>query len=372
MTVINERPYLFLQAEYPEVRPHLDHKDAASCAQALYKADHEKGSVLFHLFQKLIARQDVLTSIPIRRFVETVHHVLNTKPLARGPASQLGGANTHLKNLLQAEAATATKTVAAKVLTKVPNRMEAIAETLRSTHPSIFTAGVDLLTAEYAEFDPKILAAIERRLHDAKGAVDELFREELVLHGSAVRSLSIQDVDLSGGEFERSLSSFSEAFPNLQRLNLANCKLNEQIVAALENHLPQLEELDISHNSHDLFCRFDTRAPVFHNLRVLHWNDSQQNAHWCAHLPKIPSLHTFSLQGAAVTQPDVLAAVSRSLPNLRELDLSRCSYDLNMHRLQFVAEFRHLKTLILRDCQLITEENIATLRAFFPHIEIIK
>lgn len=232
---------------------------------------------------------------------------------------------------------------------------------IRNSIPHI-PFGVDALVAEYVTISEPQQQAIEASLREWLGNPADDMRPL----GPFVEQLSLDGVDLNAGVFQESIQRFKAIFPNLKRLSLVGAILNQDILVVLNRHFPDLEELDVSRVEQDLFAHFPENEAAFAKLRVLRWNDAIKNAHWCTHLPRMPELRHLSIQAVAVTQPTIIADLSRKCPMLEKLDLSRSSYDIDMHRLQHLEKFRHLRELNIEGCSLIPAPDRETLRALFP------
>jgi len=367
-----------LRAQYPEVAPHFQ-AESAKWVKAIYKADSKKkqGHKLFHLFQKLIARPDVLSNASVRALATHAHSVLNEKhqkkKLSKAPASQLEGANIHFATLLKGE----------QIAAKEAHRFASTLEEMHTLFPNVFAKGVDVLVASYAELNPKVHREIEAELRRSRGFIDDALYEKLLEHGTRfgdlIPTLDLHGVDLVAGRLppaapagtlERELREFADTFSHLKKLNIANCNINAHVVAGIAD-LPELEELDISQSDPALFNGFQMGIGSFDRLRVLRWDSSNLHGHSFLWLPVIPSLRHFSCREMQFWDGVSIERLNTCFPTLEILDISGAPYMHPSTMQQFIPTMRCLRKLVVQNCPQFDQGAVRNLRAQFPHIEIV-
>lgn len=96
-------------SEFNEYATHLNHSTPSECVNAMYKVDQQshkknakdkRGHTLFHFFQKLISKNEVVSNPQRKAFAEQAYKKLNSHPVAPGIATQLQAANRHYQSVI--------------------------------------------------------------------------------------------------------------------------------------------------------------------------------------------------------------------------------------------------------------------------------
>jgi hypothetical protein len=305
--------------------------------------------------------------------VEVAHEVLNREPLAKGPQSQMGGANLHYANLLRGEAE--RQEALERAAKREKYKMQAVAEDLHLLNPEVFIAGLDVLTASYIELDPKVHQTIEADIRAAGGVIDAAMQIQFEWlagggFGAFIPSLDLHDIDLSG---VGRLQALVDTFPQLLKLNVAGCHLSAPHMLLIRNQLTGLQELDVSRNPALLQHGMNWGNLPFPNLRVLNWNGAGVTARDIERLPQLPALTHLSICASGVWGGDIffLQRLFERMPNLTHLDLSNSPRLIFANLRNIQQMLPHLQELTVKNCRGLNRGDVGVLQSQNSRLRII-